>query len=162
MAYKDFTKQNKDTEVLNLLNAIKRNTSGGGTGGAKTLTEEDYNYPVGNPDRIAVWNLDPNYYMVDGTNVRIQFGESDNHPLALDTGDIVIPISGGDCIYTQRKNNDFGFYAGDELKASVITLAQTMDTLGNSSTVLPLSANQGRILNEKIEALEARVAALEG
>lgn len=161
MAYKDLSEKDKETEMLNLLNSIKRNTSGGGTG-AKTLSSADYDYPAGNPDRIALWNLPADYYVIDGTDVKIQFGENDNHPITLDTGDIVIAIGGGDIIYTQRKNNDFGFYAGNELSASILTLAQTQDTLGSSSTVLPLSANQGRVLDEKITALEARVAALEG
>lgn len=162
MAYADLSQKDKETEMLNLLNKIRRNTEGGGEGGAKILSEADYDYPAGNPDRIALWNLDPAYYVIDGTNVLVQFGENDNHPIALDTGDIVIAIGGGDIIYTQRKNNDFGFYAGVDSKASILTLAQTQDTLGSSSTVLPLSANQGRVLDEKIAALETRVAALEG
>lgn len=161
MSYADLSQKDKETEMLNLLNKIRRNTEGGGEG-VKTLSSADYDYPAGNPDRIAIWNLDPAYYAIDGTNVVIQLGESDNHTLALDTGDIIISIGGGDVIYTQNKNNDFGFYVGNEQTASILTLAQAQDSLGSTSPVLPLSANQGKILNDKIEALEARVAALEG
>lgn len=160
MSYNDFSEKERGVEALNLLKKISKNTEGGGEG-FRTLTQADYDYPAGSPDRVALWNLEAAYYVIDGENVKIQFGESDNHPITLDTGDIVIAIGGGDIIYTQRKNNDFGFYAGNELSASILTLAQTQDNLGSSSTVLPLSANQGRVLNEKIEALTARVAALE-
>lgn len=162
MAYADLSQKDKETEMLNLLNKIRRNTAGGGEGGFITLSDSDYDYPSGSPDRVALWNLDPGYYVVDGTNVLVQFGQGDNHPIALDTGDIVIAVGNGDIIYTQRKNNDFGFYAGIDSKASILTLAQTQDTLASASKVLPLSANQGKVLDEKITALEARVAALEG
>lgn len=159
MAYADLSEKDKQTEMLNLLKKISRK---GGEGGFATLSEADYDYPASNPDRVALWTLDPGYYVADGTNVKVQFGQNDNHPITLDTGDIVITIGGGDIIYTQRKNNDFGFYAGIDSKASVLTLAHTQDTLTSTSTVLPLSAKQGKVLNDKIEALEARVAALEG
>lgn len=58
----DVMSQNAVTEAL-------ANTGGGGV--AKVLTSSDYNWPVNNPDGVALWLLDSGLYTVTDRSVKV-------------------------------------------------------------------------------------------
>lgn len=162
MSYKDLGEVDKKVTALNLLSRIARNTEGEG-GGIRVLTADDYDYPTSNPTSIAGWLLEPDIYKVEGENVLISRVPDEDHTLAFDTGDVIIkvteaaevtPLTTPNYLFTQHKNNELGWFHGDIHKSAVLTLQETVDSCSNSSSVLPLSANQGKILSERIDALE--------
>lgn len=165
--YIDFSEKERGVEALNLLKKISKNTSGGGEGGdIKKLTEEDYDYPSTNPTKIAGWNLDPGFYTVEGSNVLISRVPNENHTLSFDTGDIFIktteaaevtPLTQPNYLYSQHKNNFLGFYHGEDGKDLVLSSQEVIDNCSTTSTTVPLSANQGKILSDRISALESQL-----
>ena len=138
---------------------ISAKDSGGG-GSIKTLTEDDYDYPVNNPTSIAGWLLDPDYYMVEGTNVAISKHPDETHALYFDTGDIFIKLTEASdnittnspqYIFTQRKNNDFEYYVDKDELGTILKVSNVIDNLTTPNSYHPLSAKQGKILNDKID-----------
>lgn len=147
------------------------------------LTSADNNYPANNPDGIAVWLLPLGLYkFADGVKVYFTSGDwytaSASNPLY--TGvmmDNVGSITGRKFIikfadhrstahlretiriYTVFNNGTSGDYLNS---GYVLRSADIYNGLNQSSTGWVLDAAQGKILNDKITALEARVAALEG
>lgn len=166
--YQDLSEKEKQTEMLVLLNKISKKGGGGDSGDIIVLTEADYDYPVGNPTMIAGWLLDPGFYTVEGKNVSICRVPSENHTLSFDTGDIFIktteaaevtPLTQPNYLYSQHKNNFLGFYHGEDGKDLVLSSQEVIDNCSTTSTTVPLSANQGKILSDRISALESKLNA---
>lgn len=144
--------------------------AGGGSGSGIThLTAADMNYPQNNPNSIASWLLAPGLYILDDdTSLRTTSTDSAGDGRSL----FAVFNYGGTYVTTLIEVQD-GFRAftvsnpsgfnvdGNGKSGLVITGGKVQDTLSSTSTTRPLSGNQGRILNEKITALEARVAELE-
>lgn len=139
---------------------------GGGDTGAKELVAAMYDYPENNPTSIAAWNLEPGYYVVKGTNVAISRHPEENHTIYHDTGDIFIKVSPAgepsslnqpNYIYTQNKNRELAWYHGDDLHSTVLTTQEVVDNCTTSNASLPLSAKQGKLLSDRISALEAQL-----
>lgn len=167
MVYKDLSEKEKQTEMLNLLKGIKKNTAGGGGGGGaiKKLTADDYDYPENNPTMIAGWLLEPDYYQVEGENVTIARTPTENHHLAFDTGDMFVKVTEAaevtqltppNYVYTQHKNDFFGFSKGtaaSDGKDMVLTMDDVVDSLTSTSASAPLAAAQGKALSDRTGAL---------
>lgn len=142
-----------------------------GGGGVKTLTVDDYNYPTSNPVGIAFWLLDEGQYKIDGqTSLRLY----ENGTTSTTTSDIY-----GLIVVTKASTNNRACYIyskGAGTYTRMVTDIDTngnnavtkvlptivIDTLTNTSTTNALSANQGKTLKDLIDALDARVTALEG
>lgn len=148
------------------------------------LTSADYDYPTDNPDGIALWLLPLGLYKF-ATGVKVYltstgaaYTASASNPLY--TGvmmDNVGSITGRKFIiefaryssgvhhretmeiFTVNNNGTSSDYG---ISSYVLRSADIYNGLNQSSTGWVLDAAQGKILNDKITALEARVAALEG
>ena len=151
--------------------------SGGGGELAHKLTTADYNYPASNPNSIALWLLEPGVYWSD-TNDSVDIRWVNGSAFELNTQFYTTYIVGGK--YGINKtivslssestgSNQAGWIYNVNPSNGNVTNSQrilwsvsTQDNLTSTNTWRPLSANQGRVLDEKIQALEARIAALEG
>lgn len=187
----DFTTEEK-TKLAGLENTVLESTTGQSTtagmtqkaitdalasaGGAKVLTAADYNWPTSNPTSVALWTLEPGVYIKDSKEVELT--PSDNHSslYVKEYGIFLITnaedISGtlsitcfADTNSTFNSNPIRMFIVkkadGDEYSFSN-TFNYYVDNLTSTETNKGLSAKQGKVLDDKIAALEARIAALEG
>lgn len=124
-------------------------------GGIKTLTPADYNYPTsGTATSAALWLLEPGIYKCkEAMSVRIS---SDTSSISVTKGTILIvghPDSGTcSAMMISSVFAPAAFYLNaDGTLNSQISLG-TVDDLTTNSSISPLSANQGKVLNEKIES----------
>lgn len=123
------------------------------TGKAKVLTTSDYNYPANNPDGVALWTLDSGIYtLTSGSNVKVYYnGQGDT----ATTGTFVIAKMSTYVRIRNIHNQDFhsttissgNRYADNN---SLLTYSDILDNLISTSTADALSANQGKVLNDKI------------
>lgn len=125
-------------------------------GKAKILTQEDYNYPADNPNSIALWLLDPGMYVVSqGVSAKVS-----NDSVAENTLYIVTTLGTyGKAIlnFTAYNSAQTGPYYGTiytvtstGAESDKRPLNSVIDALDSAYTTRALSANQGRVLNEKI------------
>lgn len=149
--------------------------AGGGGGSAtavKTLTADDFNYPADNPTSVALWLLPPGFYergSLDSLQVRIAdsaYLGGGEVAFVGKEGSFGVPVfvyyfsstaTNGPTVcswYSVLRSGGFAIFQGQ--------ICKTVDDLTSTSAEAPLSANQGRILDSRISALEARLAALEG
>lgn len=125
-------------------------------GKAKVLTADDYDYPSNNPDGVALWNLAPGVYKRE-TTTKVYI--TDSHSRAYD-----IYLVGGKSstnYITEWAFDDGGVISrtvsdtGIESNArTFLTDASVVDNLTSTLSTKPLSAKQGRILNNKIGQIE--------
>lgn len=153
----------------------------GGGGGVKILTADDYNWnsttntAVEPFDSVALWLLESGVYMradssvvayrnIDGgtmlvDEVYILGSNANQRPIVYyayaDTGSGRERVGYVEFVYSSTSTLSGQLYKSIPITAPVNNLTST-------TTSFPLSANQGKVLNDKITALEARVAALEG
>lgn len=158
----------------------------GGGGGVTILTQDDYNYDIGNTgsnNTVALWLLPEGIYVTEDTTVNISpssSGISAISPLGWREYSGVAIVGSSDVhgkhivLIHNRKNgvnrlfrtvtsfavnpNDgtnYSFYSGLDDKS----IADDLTTTDSART---LSANQGKVLKDLIDALDARVTALEG
>ena len=121
-------------------------------GGIKTLTTADYNYPTSSPTSVALWLLPVGAYKIpNGVSAMAAVGN---------------PVSSGkDAIaYVNTKTSNrveittdiagYGWATGATTAAGalleVTIIYGVLDELTSSNRKQPLSANQGRVLNNKI------------
>ena len=149
-----YTKSEIDTTVQSIDNDIDDLRSE--IGKAKILTQEDYNYPADNPNSIALWLLDPGMYVVSqGVSAKVS-----NDSVAENTLYIVTALGTyGKAIlnFTAHNSEQTGPYYGTIYTVSSAgaefdnrPLTSVIDALDSTYTKRALSANQGRVLNEKI------------
>lgn len=129
---------------------------GGGGGGIKILTTADYNYPVSNPTRIALWRLPEGIYTLQSS---ISVCASDNvvADYRMDRGDITIvtndPVSSNKAVYITHCTGNKGLiYKTSNGSTSQVwnPPADVVNNLSSTSTNSALTAKQGKILNDKI------------
>lgn len=128
------------------------------TGKARVLTTADYNWPTDNPDRIVLGMLEPGLYQFGENDMYWQFfqsnirwqGDISQTFLIQEYSDvnrgrryklIFIPTSNG---------MDYTIVGTNWSVVPRTTLMPATDNLTSTSTTTPLSANQGRVLNDKI------------
>lgn len=150
-------------------------TAGGGGGSAtavKALTADDFNYPADNPTSVALWLLPPGFYergSLDSFQVRITSSTylgGGEVAFVGKEGGFGVPVfvyyfsstaTNGPTVcswYSVIRSIGAAIFQGE--------ICKTVDNLTSTSVEAPLSANQGKILNDRIAALEARITALEG
>lgn len=154
---------------------------GGGGDGIKVLTSADYNWnsttqSATEPyDSVAFWRLTTGIYTKNDSNVTVYYFKSgatmSNGQVAILNGsgsfgrEIFIPeyaLSniGGSNTYKYGRviivNKNSGTSSVD------FEVHNSINNLTTTSSGAPLDAHQGKVLNDKIVALEARIAALEG
>lgn len=129
-----------------------------GGGGVKVLTNADFNYPENNPSYVALWLLDEGQYVIaPHTNyIPLRTGSSYNTSNQVSVMVYVKPADGYRGAYATNNTNQALSYLyfqvdkngdnGNEYR----WITYVIDNLNNNSNINALSANQGRILNEKI------------
>lgn len=127
-------------------------------GAVVTLTQADYNYPADNPTSVALWLLPPGLYKRGGNDVQVNISniyQLSGHDIAM----VGIPGSFGVPILVFTGGLDStGYYFGDVYwvlspSGSLMSnfgLYKTVDNLTSNSDSAPLSAKQGKVLNQKI------------
>lgn len=133
-------------------------------GKAKVLTSADYDYPTNNPDGVALWKLDPGIYTTEKNETRKIYPSSTN-PLNVRAATIIVGAKDLDGYVNMflsnagtAPNGAFPFFAQTLQSTGAQSLfhqiAQpVINSLTSASTVFPLSANQGRILSDRITGL---------
>jgi hypothetical protein len=158
-------------------NVISAISSGGG-GIAKVLTADDYNWPVSNPDGVALWLLDSGLYTVTDRSVKF-YTRNGYSPTFYEQNNFLVTngVNGFNknlsTIYIFRHgasyvNKDVLNYmiidrdTGSQYANGgyILTSYYTVDNLNSYDPVAPLSANQGRILNSNITAINTRLGGL--
>lgn len=133
--------------------------------GIRTLTSADYNYPANNPDKVCLGLLQPGYYIVKaGTKfypTATNFSSTRENDFLVEVStvsatykDVIYTDTTGYLILYRVNNNGVdntssmtqnpGLY-------SILTGKTVIDNLTSTYTASPLSANQGKVLNDKIE-----------
>lgn len=151
---------------IDITNAVISATN---TGKARVLTADDYNYhSSGSTDNgIAPWKLESGIYvMAPGLKIYYQKGDSVTTTDWVTSTILIVSAwkatetkYGANYLVSKRSStgddyNTIAFYRytynnGGEAKSSV-ELYQSANSLTSTSTTAPLSANQGRVLNNKI------------
>lgn len=139
-----------------------------GGGGITNLTNADCDYPAGDPTKIAMWNLSAGIYKnVDTDNLVINWKSNDT--LAVPAGNIFIIYKNSSTtagiFYTTREidfcccynTNGSGIAkwsmtdsASSNFSDLVICGRNVVNDLASNYQYRPLSANQGKVLNDKI------------
>ena len=142
---------------------------GGGGSSIITLTSADYNFPAASPDGINPLLLNPGIYKAtNGLYAYISRDAARNPVRSMIYGDVYLMVD----IDPQASRRALVFYpAGVELTDSigeemirgisgsvtkfntahsVLTSQNVKNNLTSTDTIYPLSANQGKVLNDKI------------
>ena len=135
------------------------------TGKAKMLTTDDYNYPVDNPAYVALWLLEPGVYWRASANVEVRWktataGKTDvsNTNIFIIGGDITtshpMMAIGSSVVKTTVLSADGGSTA--DYPKTYIKNDSIVDDLTSTSTIAPLSANQGKVLKDLVDSIAIR------
>ncbi len=132
--------------------------SGPTGGGIKVLTEADYNWPLDNPNKVALWLLDSGVYEAPSG---IHIAPSMTSYPWYESSDRTLVIGGTSLyagIYTFLNGNVFAINTqkSDGSETANYTLLksdQVTNSLTSTSTTNPLSANQGKVLKDLIDSL---------
>ena len=129
------------------------------TGKARVLTTDDYNYPTSNPDSVALWLLDAGTYTITDSNVYVRISSDFGSRLAEGA---LATVSATDSTYN-RKTIIVSSASSSPIQKSTINLStgatfgtaeslitRVRDTLTSTEYRDALSANQGKVLNDKI------------
>lgn len=130
------------------------------TGQVRELTTDDYNYPANNPTGVALWLMPAGLYKhASGVNVfATAFYELPYNALGL----VGVPTSTGTPIFIIRQQYDSGgyfvahYYNVYDAKGSSNHegyIGEPYNKLDSYSSSFPLSANQGRVLKQMIDAV---------
>lgn len=143
------------------------------TGKARELTGADYNYPTGSPTEVALWLLEPGLYKRASASVRVRAYPAGNlvgNDLTFlvgagNSGKVIFTFGMGSADHSSAPMTGYVVQADGTLveeAGRVMTASATINNLTSTSQTRPLSAAQGKALKDLIDALDARVAALEG
>lgn len=141
---------------------------GGGGGEITTLTSADYNWPVASPDGINPVLLPAGLYkMTAGMSLYMRAGGTvlSKEPTYSETyiaagagsdGNYAYVLSLGNVELSNTRGGTFmrmlrGSTAGNQpTYRSMLACQQVVNNLTSTETIYPLSANQGKVLNDKI------------
>ena len=144
----------------------------GGGGGITTLTSADYNYHSSGStdDGVALWLLDEGQYIIEAETGYYTSTGSRSYP-QQNTGVVILVKPTG-----TGSNERGGFILQENTRTVLVSRIDSTGNNGNQD-VLPrnvannltttasgyaLDARQGKVLKDLIDALDARVTALEG
>lgn len=137
-------------EAIDITNNVIKATN---TGKAKELTSADYNWPVANPDGVALWLLPNGIYCKGSAQVYRSSADPDT------TSDATYLVSHYSSTYTAVTMFDVNRAQLFKVTTSngsrqgyyyYLTTDLVIDSLTNTGTTYPLSANQGYVLNNRI------------
>ena len=146
----------------------------GGSDGARTLRQSDYNWPVNNPDGVAIWKMPVGFYRAsDDEPVKVYITNTFSYTANASNFSVLVGDKGdfGNVIFRLHATSEstYGYTPAEFYVLGTngtvtfrMALYGVYNTLTSSSKFNPLSANQGRVLKDLIDALDARVTALEG
>lgn len=148
----------------------------GGGGGVTTLTTADYNWPAtGTKMGLAHWLLEPGNYKIDNSQGSGDFtiyldstttGKVSAGAVSMMTVSSYIAYNDKEHSVMEATMTATGYPgtwladarkdapASESNNGRVIKSSYIVDNLNSLSTVLPLSANQGRLLNEKFGGMQ--------
>ncbi|MBO7731340.1 MAG: hypothetical protein J6S67_02255 [Methanobrevibacter sp.] len=127
------------------------------TGQVRELTTDDYNYPANNPTTVALWLMPAGLYK-HASGVRVNVTSLYELPYQA-IGMVGASSSTGTPIFIIRQQYDSGgyfvaqYYSVYDANGSYNHegyIGEPYNKLDSYSSAFPLSANQGRVLNEKI------------
>ena len=157
------------TSAVAAINEIAQGGGGGGGEPVKTLTSDDYDYPVASPQGIALWELDTGVYTVGGsTAIKVYYNSIQSTNADSGASFLVLHhgIKASIYWYDQTLNTPTYIQAQETYGAGswsdLLQKKSIVDNLLSTNASLALSANQGYVLKGLIDALDARVSALEG
>ena len=148
----------------------KEATGGGGEGqGVTELTSADYNYPANNPNKICLGLLQAGYYIVKaGTKfypTATTFSSTAQNDLLVEVStindtykNIIYTDVTGYLVLYKVNNNGVDNTTGmtqDPGLYTILTGRTVIDNLTSNYAASPLSAKQGKALNDKIGDLSA-------
>lgn len=134
----------------------------------KAITKADYNYPVNNPDGVALWLLDEGNYVLNPdkeSGFRYYLTRNDNRTTSASCGfEVLLKASGtsrGVYIFTAGSASNSNIYYGidtngDNAQIRPLSL-EVINSLTNNSTSNPLSANMGRELYSIIQNIQSNI-----
>lgn len=149
-------------------------------GGAKVLSTADYNYPSGSPTEIALWMLDTGTYILprdvkarvsntiavddsyDNLGYVTIFLNKSNQCNMLLLGGTRYGVYAQQFTTTPTTGNTYTFLPTSGQTNVLLSSNYVKDNLTSTDTNLPLSANQGKVLKDLIDALDTRITALGG
>lgn len=132
-------------------------------GGLTEITSEDNNYTMGTLDGVALWLLPAGAYKTSGTVTLFPNGHTSTG-LVPGTEYVFLVSKDGSYAYILHPGGGEG-YITDRVRLSdgnETRYGQVVNSLLATSPTASLSANQGHVLKGLIDALDARVSALEG
>lgn len=122
------------------------------------LTEDDKNYPAANPSRIALWMLPDGIY-TKSANIGVVSADGSITVKTLEYGGYAVVLSdawNAKYVYIYN-NNGSPNYIGKTSNGSTWSDSKppigTIDNLTSTSANAALSANQGKVLNDKINSI---------
>lgn len=146
-------------------------TAGGGNiSMVKTLTSDDYNYPTtGTKTSICLGELDDGFYKWGSIQNDVYVGRASNRPagrwayvITTNTGSspvlkYIISGKSGSSTYAGADDLVIHFYnmnnGNSGALSHILSSERIEDNLTSTSTVYPLSANQGKVLKDLIDGL---------
>lgn len=145
-------------------------------GGIRELTAADYNYPANSPDGIALWKLPIGWYAISSSLNPIKVYPSTNGNSENAYGGLFSVSQIQNKIFIGKWIGDLGDFKAAFRRTDVTGFAidtswngfyllsntSIVNDLTTSSSSKVLSAAQGKALKDLIDALDARVTALEG
>lgn len=121
-------------------------------GSAKELTSDDYNWPTDNPDGIAVWTLDPGFYRAP-RGVKL-YWTSSSQGIDIAPYEFIVAAQGNSGDKSVNLLPDILYYVRSDgfeiLHTTLLKTSQVVNNLNDTSSSLPLSANQGKVLKDTI------------
>lgn len=156
------------TDKTNLVAAINEVAAGaGGDSPIRVLTEDDYDYTYGGESGVAIWNLSSGLYYA-GPSIRTWINKTDAFAgrgglslfyaqkrtssvtiVGIPNG-LISNLSDKGMLFaaTYATGAQYPHYAGEKMYLYV----GSIDSLDSTETVIPLSANQGKVLKDTLDA----------
>ena len=119
------------------------------------LTDDDKNYPAGNPNRIALWMLPDGIY-TKSANIGAVSADGSTTMKTLEYGGYAVVLSdawNAKYVYIYNNNgnpNYIGKTSNGSTWSDSMPPIGTIDNLSSTATYSALSAKQGKVLNDKI------------
>ena len=120
---------------------------------AKVLTADDYNWPTNNPTRVAVWTLEPGLYIAPQANLAVTQSTNLGYGYLIfvnkeSSGSVSsVVLQGSTAELRSYRTNSTG---AETVNLKILSTRDVQDNLVSVYSGYPLSAAQGKVLNDKI------------
>ena len=132
-----------------------------GGGDVKTLTSADVNYPEEEPNVIRAWLLQPGDYQIDNVPVYYTTSNYTSNGLLMvgkapGNNQVPLIVAGeGRALITIVINKSTNAVVDFDQNNNPVVISMIVDALNSNSSKKVLSANQGKVLNDKIGDLSS-------